>query len=248
VFADHHDCAILRQFESLSCAGYENINNIYRQTDRLFATETLCGDYSGRVLVLAQDLSTADRIRQRLKDEQDQNPFRHRDTNKTNTTLVEMLQHVGKLASRSRFPRAQKFELIDSKGTNASNCGVVYGSMIWLLKETASVSSAPPNLRLARESSSVVIKSAIESMPNLDRVICLGCIAYEGLAASYGLERSWRDDLLAPTHFTILARNRGVKCFPTSHLGPRGLAMRASFSKGVKTREACMKDFERALE
>jgi hypothetical protein len=248
MFADHNRTSIIRQFAALSCDGYVNINSIFPQTDRLFGTETLCGDYLGSVLVLAQDFSTADRIRQRFKDEPGRNPFRHRETNKTNTALVEMLRHVGSLASSGRFTRAQKFKLIDATGTHASQCGAVYGSMIWLLKETSSVSSAPPNLRMARDVSSAVIRRAIESMPNLDRIICLGRIAYEGLAASYGIAKSWRDDLLAPSHFTIFANDRSVQCFPSSHLGPRGLAMRASFSHGVKARDACMKDFERALE
>ena len=36
MFADHHDSFILGQFASVSCDGYENVNAIYPQTDRLF--------------------------------------------------------------------------------------------------------------------------------------------------------------------------------------------------------------------
>lgn len=242
MFAPRRDATVLREFDAPSCVGYENINRIYPQTDRIFGTETLCGDYTGQVLVLAQDFAPAHRIRQRLDEQRDRNPFFHSEENRTNINLVGLLRRLGELADARPLTRARLFKRIDIKGTNAGACGLVYGSIIWLLKEAASVSASPPRLRTVLDASSPVIKYAIASMPNLDRIVCLGRIAYEGLAHIHGLKRKWRHDLDAHLSFTISAGDRSVQCFPSSHLSGRGLAMR-----GKLALEACMKDFERAL-
>lgn len=217
----------------------------------MFSLSFVVGEplYSGRVLVLAQDFSTADRIRRRAQDDPG-NPFRHRPDNTTNLKLVELLRQVGDLARANKLARAQTSTLVDAAGTNASRCGLVYGSIIWFLKHATSVSGAPPNLRRALTESAPVIRCAIESMPALDRIICLGRLAYEGLARMHGRDNRWRADLVAHEHFTISSSRRPIRCFPTSHLGPRGLAMRAGFPNlGRKTaHQACIADFERALE
>lgn len=251
MFADYNDAATLASFATAACPGYVNIHSIHPQTDRLFATETLCGDYSGRLLILAQDLTTATRIRDRKAKDPNKNPFWHRPDNKTNLTLVSMLRHVGQLAEVSDLPRAHKLVKIDADGTNARDCGVVYGSIVWLLKDTKSVSSALPNLKQALEASKGVIRCAIRSMPNLDRIICLGSKAYEGLAWMYGQPAGWRSDLTAHKHFTIERQEgRSIRAFPTSHLGGIGLAGRSQFpdARNGKALEACRADFKRALE
>jgi hypothetical protein len=60
----------------------------------------------------------------------------------------------------------------------------------------------------------------------------------------HGRDNRWRADLIAHEHFTISSSRRPIRCFPTSHLGPRGLAMRAGFPNlGLKTaHQACIAD------
>jgi hypothetical protein len=251
MFADYNDPAVLASFASIACPSYVNVNSIHPQTDRLFGTETLCGDYSGRLLVLAQDLTTADRIRERQHDHPGENPFRHRASNRTNKTLVDVLRNLGESARTRDTTWARRLSTIDFDGTNSRECGVVYGSIVWLLKDTKSVSSSLPKLQQVLEASKPVIQCAVRSMPNLERIVCLGSIAYEGLARMHGLTNEWHADLARHGRFEIPhVDGKGMLVFPTSHIGGMGLAGRSKFPDAGKRKalEACRSDFDRALQ
>lgn len=236
---------LLASFERLSCPGYVNIHSIHKQTDRLFGTETLCGDYSGRLLILAQDFGTAQRIRDRKKANPNSNPFHHNPSAGTNLTLVSMLRHVGQLSKAGGFSRARKFLGIDIEGTSPADCGAVYGSIVWLLKDTKSVSSSLSNRQHVLRASRAAIEGAIQSMPNLDRIVCLGSVSYTGLARMHDLPNVWAPDLAARAHYRIKTDARLVEVYPTSHLGGLGLAQRAPTRTAAL--DACLDDFKRAL-
>lgn len=241
MYAHFHPKAGLRQFDKISCPRYVNVNDIYKQEDRLFGTETLCGDYHGRLLVLAQDFACAENIRTSASKK---NPFAHYPALATNISLVDILRRTG-------------FD-VSIDGAGAVKCDAVYGSIIWLLKDTDRNSGPLPNRVKAIAASTPVIKHVIDSMPRLRRVVCLGAVAYEGLASMCGHTRSWSADIISESSYAI---GKSVKVFPTSHTSPLGLMNRmrveAKISRKLQkprveahrhnTLDLIAHDFERAL-
>lgn len=136
-------------------------------------------------------------------------------------------------------------EDIGMRGTSAADCGVVYGSIVWLLKNTKSASSSLSNRQHVLRASRAAIEGAIQSMPNLDRIICLGSVSYTGLARMHDLPNVWGPDLAGPAHYGIKTDARLVEVYPTSHLGGLGLAQRAPTRTAAL--DACLDDFKRAL-
>lgn len=238
MYSHYYPQAGLRQFDKISCTGYVNINEIYTQRDRLFGTETLCGDYSGKLLVLAQDFACAENVRTSAVKG---NPFAHYPALQTNISLVKTLRCAGFNVS------------IDGRG--AAECGVVYGSIVWLLKDTDNNSSRLPNRAKAIAASGPVIRHTIASMRGLKTIVCLGAVAYEGLASLHGLARSWSGDILDECSYAI---SKSIQVFPTSHPSPLGLMNRMRL-KAIKSNRKMVRagrrnaldqiarDFERAL-
>jgi len=205
-------------FANLSLPRYRNITEFYPQPDRLYGTDTLCGDYNGRLLVLGQDFSNVETIEKRLTEAPGENPFHHGLESTTNKNLVEFLR--------------PKYEIdLNCTIDQARACGVLYGNLIWLLKETPTLSDRLPSPKAALKVSEPVFRATVNAMPNLERIFCLGRVCYEGLAfleADRGNKlakrRSWRTDLEHRQFFWL--NDRKVAICPLPHPGSLGVLNR----------------------
>ena len=126
----------------------------------LFGTETLCGDWNGDLLLLAQDFAPAEEVRAVIESKGAAAAWRHNDGDgryrigkKTNLNICQSLGSIGR-----------KVEL---SGRNSLNCGVLYGNASFFLKE----GNVSPTRGVA--ASAPVFKFVLEKMQNLKAVACL---------------------------------------------------------------------------
>jgi hypothetical protein len=215
-------------FEHLTQTGYTNVNSIFRQTDRLHGTESLCGDWSGCTLVLGQDFSHSDYVRREHLRDPTANPFHHNPLAHANSHLCEFLRPHHDVA-------------ID--GSTANTCGAVYANAIWLLKDGAGMAAPLPRVRVAIETSRPVLIGTLISMPNLRRVLCLGKVAHRAIVSLFGLSGDWRES--RDNHVPI--RIDGVAIWALSHPGRLGILNRALHRPFEDNYQLVADDFRRAL-
>ena len=85
---------IPQSIKALRVDGYRNIFELVPNCPRLFGTETLCGDWDGEILIVAQDFSTTPEMVRRLR-AGEQDPYHHDPKIPTNRNLVRLLQENG---------------------------------------------------------------------------------------------------------------------------------------------------------
>jgi len=110
-------------FRDLSLTGYKNITEWGSQPDRLHGTETLCGDYGGRTLLLGQDFANVAYIKKMKKNNSGENPYHHSNDFDANHNLKEFLEPNHQIA-------------LDWSIAEARQCGLLYANLVWLLKDT----------------------------------------------------------------------------------------------------------------
>ena len=215
------------QFADLEMNGYVNINSIFPQADRLHGTETLCGDWQGSTLIVGQDFAHASRIRERLATAPNQNPFCHGQI-ETNKNLCEFLH-------------PKHFVTMD--GSNAKQCGVLYGNAIWLLKDGYNMSAGLPRLKRAFEINAPILRKTIEAMPNLDTILCLGKVSYNAVLSIYRLTGDWRSDR-DQRRWQVVG---GTRIYAMAHPGSLGINNRASGISREECRKLVAQDFALAF-
>lgn len=158
--------------------GYVTADRWLTGERRLFGSETLWGDWNGRVLVLAKDWGPSRLLRARI-DAGEPQPWRHEPRMLTNRRLVRLGALAGIYAAE---------EGLDGVGVQREReCGALYGSALAnLLREDGRVSGALPNRGAALEYGVEVLRFVRAHMPALEVVMCLGGEARESAEAAFG--------------------------------------------------------------
>jgi hypothetical protein len=136
---------------------YTNIYELVPGETRLYGTESLYGDWSGELLLLAKDFACSQYV-QKLQDNGDPRPYSHNPKAPTNKNLIEYL---------SEF-----------------KCGMLYGSaLVGLLRNDGKKSGTLPEFKKGskvRQYACDVLRCfTIENMPNLRAIACLGDVAWD---------------------------------------------------------------------
>ena len=146
--------------------GYVTAHGLCPAATRLYGTESLYGDWSGSVLLLAKDFGPSWIVRDRIE-EADPDPYRHAKGMRANRVLQVLAQ-----------PLEQH--------------GLLYGSALAnLLRDDGNVSGALPHRKLALDYGTRVARFVIESMPNLRCIMCMGAEAWECASRALGREGDW---------------------------------------------------------
>jgi hypothetical protein len=151
-----------------SVPGYENAHQLCPGEPRLYGTESLFGDWGGKVLLLAKDFGPSSIVRGRIA-AGDPRPYRHEPRMRANRRLVQMAEPIQHL-------------------------GLLYGSALAnLLRADGRVSGTLPNRTAAMAHGVAVLRWVLGQMPALRRVVCLGAEAWECGCAAIGLVGDWRE-------------------------------------------------------
>ncbi len=185
---------------TLEHSGYRNIFSFELGNYNLFGTETLCGDWDGDLLIVAQDFAPASFIPARI-DAKDPFPYRHEPSFPTNKFLVDLLK-------RSDRPVA-------ISGEGHLECGALYVSASFLLRDDGKVSGALPDWKHASRHASKVLSFVIERMPKLEKIACLGEPAFNALAEMARFHGTWRQTITAGNPFNFDGKN----VYAHSHTG-----------------------------
>ena len=137
--------------------GYTNIYEVLPNEARVYGTESLFGDWDGRVLLLAQDFAPIQYVLKQMA-EGETDPFRHNPLMQTNKRLIQHTAHI-------------------RESDSPSSCGILYGSALaGLCKDDASVRGVLPSRGLAIEYGARVLSYVVENMPNLKVILGLGSV------------------------------------------------------------------------
>jgi len=147
---------------------YVTAHALCPQETRLYGTESLYGDWSGQVLLLAKDFAPSQLLRQRI-DAGDARPYRHEPSWRTNKRL-------------------RRFAHLHQKQ------GTLYGSALAnLLRDDGERSGELPHREEAMEYGTRVLRSVVERMPRLCWIMCLGQDAWECACREANVEGAWRE-------------------------------------------------------
>lgn len=145
---------------------YTNVFSFKLRQRNLWGTETLLGDWSGRYLLIAKDFYpssyVAEAIERGIK-----SPYSHKPEAPTNRNLVKTLKHFGFL----------------SPAANNTDCGFLYISACFLLRNDGLVRGPLPAGDEALNLSAPVVRHTIDNMPNLQTVVTMGDDAHKALLA-----------------------------------------------------------------
>lgn len=157
-----------------SVEGYLTAHALLPDEPRLFGTESLYGDWGGRVLLLAKDFAPSKVLADRLA-EGDTRPYRHEAGLRTNVRLERL---AGPLV----------------RGPHPETCGLLYGSALAnLLRDDGIWSGALPNRRAALAYGVRVLRFVQEQMPQLEAIVCMGREAWEVTANAFGSDTPWHE-------------------------------------------------------
>lgn len=174
--------------------GYVNVYQLCPEETRLYGTESLYGDWEGRVLALAQDFYPSSYVEERIA-QGHARPYSHNDRAPTNRRLVTQTTAL----TRSDQPE---------------HCGILYGSALACqLRADGKKRGALPNRREAMRFGRRSLEFVLGEMPNVRAVVCLGKPAWQMTAASLCIEADRRRRLeLADPH-----RLNGLSVFAAHH-------------------------------
>ncbi len=147
--------------------GYRNIYEYALGQQNLYGTETLFGEWSGALLLLAKDFAPSKYVEDRIR-AQELVPYHHKPSLPTNGHLRELL-----------------------KGYNGR---ILYASACFFLRDDGKWSGPLPNKQEALDRSRPIFDFTIEHMSNLRAVACLGKEAWE-FAVEAGT--GWREHMEA---------------------------------------------------
>ena len=154
--------------------GYATAHALLPDETRVYGTESLYGDWGGRVLLLAKDFAPS-RILHARRDRGDPRPYRHESRMGTNIRLA-------------RFADSLR------TGPTAGDCGLLYGSALAnLLREDGAVSGPLPSRDKAMAYGTKVLKFVLSKMPNLETIVSMGEDAWEATASCLGRTEGWAE-------------------------------------------------------
>ncbi|MCA9278347.1 MAG: hypothetical protein H6815_06785 [Phycisphaeraceae bacterium] len=160
--------------------GYTNIYSLQPNETRIFGTESLYGDWNGRVLLMAKDFACSKLIRDRIA-EGDPRPFRHEPSLRTNTRLRKCADCI-------------------ATGARPEACGILYGSVLaGMLRDDDSMSGTLPSRKLALDYGSRIVSFVRSSMPNLQVVACMGEDSWLAATKSFDITLCWKEASRATT-------------------------------------------------
>lgn len=165
--------AIPDWIRSAEVPGYVNAYTLVPNETRLYGTESLYGDWNGRVLLLAKDFACSDLVRRRI-DNNDSRPYRHEPGLMTNKRL-------------------QRYAAPVTRSNDHFTCGLLYGSALAnLLRDDGKMSGALPARSNALAYGARVLAFTVEHMPNLEAIVCLGQEAWDCCDIAFGLPCDWK--------------------------------------------------------
>jgi hypothetical protein len=148
--------------------GYANVFSLGIDPPAIYGTETLCGDWSGELFLLAKDFAPLAEVKRLIDNKMPaEKVYRHNDNDGRYKT------------GRRTNKRLMKFLFDDSSlvdGRAAESCKVVYGSACFFLKDgdTSSKLDGWKPGSAVFDSSMRIVEHAIAQMSNLKAVVCLG--------------------------------------------------------------------------
>lgn len=152
--------------------GYTNALKLLRDESRLYGTESLFGDWNGRVLLLAKHFAP----RSYLTSDQPRadRPYSHALQSRTNAELVRRVDHL-------------------QTGASPQTCGLLYGSALaCLMRNDGEWSGALPEHERALEFGAEVLAFVLENMPRLRMVVCMGAEAWDVSGRIAGFSGQWQ--------------------------------------------------------
>jgi hypothetical protein len=217
--------------KQLRVPGNKNIFELYEDLNlmepkRLFGTETLYGDWNGKILIVAQDFSNAQYIRN-LAWDGDEDPYHHDENNETNINLSHLIESFGVTKPTSR--------------KKATSCGILYVSASYFLKETDAISSNIPSFSKVRDKSEPVFRYVLNNMPNLKYIVLAGGTAFYWVT-------KWLNINMKDCKFSKCRDKQQVfetgsyKIFVSAHPGPLGLAQTGGIKRVKETWEQFAKN------
>lgn len=153
--------------------GYRSIYEYSPHESRVFGTESLFGDWNGRLLVMAKDFACSRLIEERLA--RGERAFSHDPNLKTNKALRSF---------------------VDSHTTSQdpTTCGVLYGSALaGILRDDGKMSGTLPHRKSALDFGTRVLRFTIDCMPGLQTIVCMGEEAWLCTTSALGIARAWRE-------------------------------------------------------
>lgn len=140
--------------------GYRNVYELLPHETRLYGTESLYGDWNGRLLLLAKDFACSSLVQERI-DHGCADPYRHAQHLRTNKLLIK---HAAGL----------------TRSTDPVSCGILYGSALAsLLRDDSEMSGNLPNKAEAMDFGVRALRFTLQNMPNLQVIGCLGQEAWQ---------------------------------------------------------------------
>lgn len=154
--------------KSFRTPSYTNIYELIPKETRLYGTESLYGDWSGELLLLAKDFAPRTIINERLQDG-DLRPYRHSPKAPTNKNIIEY--------------------------TSPFQCGILYGAaLVGLLRNDGNMSGALPDRKQVWPFACESLRFVVDQMPNLRAIACLGSDAWRCVTDAYGVTGAdWRE-------------------------------------------------------
>lgn len=184
---------------------YTNVYAMCPAERRLYGTESLYGDWSAELLLLAKDFGPSGLVRGRIRAGETR-PFRHTDWRR------EPRHTLGAKSNRTLYRLAERIP-----------CRKLYGSALaGLLRDDGAGSGTLGDRREIEPYVGRVLRFALAHLPNLRAVACLGRDAWDFALGGLGLgQEDWR---------VSRARRRpvmfgGVRLFALAH--PRGMPGKA---------------------
>lgn len=149
--------------------GYATAHELCPGEPRLYGTESLYGDWNGRVLLLAKDFAPSRLLRCRIRAGVHR-PYRHEPEMRTNKTLIRLAgphEHMG----------------------------LLYGSALAnLLRDDGQLSGSLPNREQALAYGTEVLRYfVIENMPRLESIVCMGAEAWKCASRATGVAGDWQE-------------------------------------------------------
>lgn len=207
-----------QEIKELRCDGYRNIFEYDATIKNLFGTETLFGDWSGDLLVVAKDWGPYSVI-EKLIQKEDLQPYRYEPSLPTNKRLVEiLLEHK---------------ERVCIDGSSNISCGVLYVSACFFLRAGRKRSGPLLNKQEWMDKSNVVFGFVLGNMPKLTKIACLGEDSFSFVTRYFNITKCWRTCLEERKPIVV----GGCSIYAQSHTGHFGTLNRkkgASFAENKK--------------
>ena len=206
---------------------FKNPFQIGIEGPNLFGTETMCGDWDGDLLLLAQDFAPAEEVLGVMKMHGSIGAWRHNDNDGrygvgfiTNENLCRNLGYIGRH--------------VDVRGGKSLDCGVLFGNASFFLKE----GNTPPANGV--KASRTVFDFVLNNMPNLRAIACLGRPAFDGVSYFLGVKANWRSLL----NFQRPLKVGHLDVFALSHPGQLGINGRLTGATNSERLAAIKSDWE----